>query len=299
MKSLTKPISEILDSYKRVLRDLHPYEATVADLTIATRVKAGHPHLDTVLADLKELRMQTSRLAKDHASRASKASSAEDAKEILESGMDALQELYGDPARSGALAELLGVQNDLRRIPVIELSTPTVVLIGSPNVGKSSIVNKVSTGRPEINDYPFTTRGVTIGHITDDARNVRFQVMDTPGLLDRPTEERNEMENLTFASLAHLPTAVIFVFDPSGLSGEKSSFDAQLNIRNRLRTQFPKRPWLDVVSKMDLDISPDILTTVPDGYLPISVQNEVNITELKEHIEEMMVVLKDMLQVKI
>lgn len=30
--------------------------------------------------------------------------------------------------------------------------------------------------------------------------------MDTPGLLDRPAEERNEMERLTFASLAHLPT---------------------------------------------------------------------------------------------
>ena len=47
-------------------------------------------------------------------------------------------------------------------------------------------------------------------------------MMDTPGLLARPEEERNEMERLTFASLLHLPTAVIFVIDPSGLSGEKS-----------------------------------------------------------------------------
>lgn len=46
--------------------------------------------------------------------------------------------------------------------------------------------------------------------------------MDTPGLLDRPEDERNEMEKLTFASLLHLPTAVIFVIDPSGLSGDKS-----------------------------------------------------------------------------
>ena len=35
------------------------------------------------------------------------------------------------------------------------------------------------------------------------------QVMDTPGLLDRPAEERNEMERLTFASLAHLPTGTL------------------------------------------------------------------------------------------
>jgi GTP1/Obg family GTP-binding protein len=61
--------------------------------------------------------------------------------------------------------------------------------------------------------------GVTIGHIVDAERGIRFQVMDTPGLLDRPIEERNEMEKLTFASMAHLPTAVMFVIDPSGLSG--------------------------------------------------------------------------------
>ena len=42
---------------------------------------------------------------------------------------------------------------------------------------------------------------MTIGHIVDQERFLRFQVMDTPGLLDRPEEERNEMEKLTFASL--------------------------------------------------------------------------------------------------
>jgi hypothetical protein len=65
----------------------------------------------------------------------------------------------------------------------------------------------------------------------------------------RPAEDRNEMEKLTFASLAHLPTAVIFVIDPTGLSGEKSTLLAQLNVRKHLKERFPKRPWLDVVSK--------------------------------------------------
>ena len=78
-----------------------------------------------------------------------------------------------------------------------------VVLVGSPNVGKSSIVRTVSSGTPEVNNYPFTTRGVTIGHITSTVDDTaRLIIMDTPGLLDRPAAERNEMENLTFASLA-------------------------------------------------------------------------------------------------
>ena len=71
---------------------------------------------------------------------------------------------------SSALAELLELQKALRLIPVVELDTPTVALVGSPNVGKSSIVRAVSSGTPEVNDYPFTTRGVTIGHIVDEKR---------------------------------------------------------------------------------------------------------------------------------
>lgn len=35
-----------------------------------------------------------------------------------------------------ALLEILEIQKELRRIPVIELETPTVVLVGAPNVGK-------------------------------------------------------------------------------------------------------------------------------------------------------------------
>jgi nucleolar GTP-binding protein len=194
-----------------------------------------------------------------------------------------------------ALTQILDIQKELRRIPAIDLTLPTVVLIGSPNVGKSSIVRAVSTGTPEVNDYPFTTRGVSIGHIVDKVRDLKFQVMDTPGLLDRPEDDRNEMERLTFASLAHLPTAVIFVIDPSGLSGEQSTLQAQLNVRNYLKSRFPKRPWLDVMSKGDLDIADDILNQLPIGNLPISVHNGLNIEYLKNEIDMMLMTLQRML----
>jgi GTP1/Obg family GTP-binding protein len=85
------------------------------------------------------------------------------------------------------------------------------------------------------------------------------------GLLDRPEDDRNEMEKLTFASLLHLPTAVIFVIDPSGLSGEQSNLDKQLNVRNYLRERFPRRPWLDVVSKADLELTDEIKAKLPTG----------------------------------
>ena len=48
------------------------------------------------------------------------------------------------------------------------------MLLGMPNVGKSSIVTAVSTAAPEINDYPFTTRQLKMGHVERSAGD-RFQ----------------------------------------------------------------------------------------------------------------------------
>lgn len=295
MKHLTVPITTALSTYKSVFKDLHPFEATVADLTMVARIKCGYPDLDSILQELKVLRASTSRIGKDFASRANNASTAVEAKELLTQGMQELEALYEHSLEGRALANLVDIQKDLRRIPIIELDTPTVVLVGSPNVGKSSIVRAVSSGTPEVNDYPFTTRGVTIGHIVDPARSLRFQVMDTPGLLDRPEEERNEMERLTFASLAHLPTAVIFVIDVSGMSGKQSSLEAQLNVRAYLKSRFPKRPWIDVVSKSDLPLDPAIEPLMPQGFLPLSVKTGHNVEVLKLRVEEMLLELRSIL----
>lgn len=186
------------------------------------------------------------------------------------------------------LIELRALLMAFRKIPVLDLSLPIMVLVGAPNVGKSSIVRAISTGTPEVNDYPFTTRGVTLGHIhlkeTTETRMAKFQIMDSPGLLDRPDAERNEMERLTFASLAHLPSAVMFVIDPTGLSGEKSTLEAQLNVRGYLKERFPQRPWIDVVSKGDLPIPESIEGQLPVGYLHVSVKSGWNMTELNDRV---------------
>jgi hypothetical protein len=82
------------------------------------------------------------------------------------------------------------------------------------------------------------------------------QIMDSPGLLRRDDgERRNEMEQLTLAAMSHLPTAVMFVMDLSGGAGDKcSSVEDQLILRKETRARFPRRPWIDVVSKVDLGI---------------------------------------------
>ncbi len=51
------------------------------------------------------------------------------------------------------------------------------------------------------------------GGRADRGDAARAQVTDTPGLLARPDADRNAMEHLTLACLAHLPTRVLFVLD--------------------------------------------------------------------------------------
>jgi GTP1/Obg family GTP-binding protein len=68
----------------------------------------------------------------------------------------------------------------------------------------------------------------------DDSRRY-LQVTDTPGLLARADEDRNAMENLTLACLAHLPTSVLFVMDLTGECG--TSLENQWAIRQYLKVQ--------------------------------------------------------------
>jgi hypothetical protein len=78
-----------------------------------------------------------------------------------------------------------------------------------------------------------------------------FQITDTPGLLARPDPDRNAMERLTLATVAHLPAVVLFVADAVGASG--SSPAAQWSVRADLRAAAgPDAPWIDVLSKADL-----------------------------------------------
>lgn len=146
------------------------------------------------------------------------------------------------------LVQLDEARRDLRRLPVIEPDVPTLVIAGFPNVGKSSLVRAVSTGKPEVANYPFTTKGVVIGHFED--RHVRHQIVDTPGLLDRDLEARNEIELQAILALRHLADVIVFLVDPSEHCGY--TVEAQLKLLEDTRKTFEGTPFLVVESKADL-----------------------------------------------
>ena len=117
------------------------------------------------------------------------------------------------------------VRNTLRKLPHIE-DAFTVVVAGYPNVGKSSFIRLVSSAQPEIASYPFTTKGVIVG-IRMEGRN-RIQFVDTPGILDRPSEERNPIERQALSAMMNVASTILFILDPSEHCGYPIEVQARL-----------------------------------------------------------------------
>ena len=134
----------------------------------------------------------------------------------------------------------------INNLPSID-NIPTIVIAGYPNVGKSSLLRRLSRARPEINVYPFTTKNIYVGHMILDGR--RCRIIDTPGLLDRPLERRNKIERRAIAALNHLADLIIFILDPTGHSGY--SLEEQLNLLKRLKKTF-SIPFVIVENKSDV-----------------------------------------------
>ena len=185
-------------------------------------------------------------VSKSYAGQCSKSPTKKEALDLRDEGFAKVESTYKRYAY--VLDELKEIAKSLRKLPVVDTELSTVALVGAPNVGKSSLVQLLSSGLPEIQNYPFTTRSIKMGHFYVNGR--RCQVTDTPGLLNRKEEDRNEMEMLTLASLQYLMTSVLFVMDLTGECG--TSLADQWRIREELIGRFPEKKWIDVFSKSDL-----------------------------------------------
>jgi len=136
----------------------------------------------------------------------------------------------------------------LKRLPTIDQVLPCVVICGAPNVGKSAFISALSSGNMEVNHYPFTTKQIHVGHFIH--RRLQYQLVDTPGLLDRPMEKRNDIELQAISALEHLGSLVLFLIDESQDCG--TSIEEQLNLLEDVKNLLPGTDLLIVSSKADL-----------------------------------------------
>jgi len=148
------------------------------------------------------------------------------------------------------LINLGRAQNIMKEFPNIE-DMPTIVIAGYPNVGKSSLLRCISKAKPQIAQYPFTTKEIHVGHLERKDKYIlkRYQVIDTPGLLDRPLSKRNDIEKQAIAALSHLADVIVFIMDTSETCGY--SLDDQKHLLTQMKKMFKDSQFIIVENKAD------------------------------------------------
>ncbi len=136
------------------------------------------------------------------------------------------------------------VRREIKEFPVIKEGITTVALFGFPNVGKTTLLSKLSGSKPEIANYAFTTKNLNLGYIT--LGHKKIQLLDTPGTLNR-FEKMNNIERQAYLALKHVAEAAVYIFD----LGEASyPIGDQIKLYESLK-QFNK-PILVYFSKSDI-----------------------------------------------
>merc|ERR1711936_486054 len=147
-----------------------------------------------------------------------------------------------------SLGYLEQVRQHLSRLPTIDPNTRTLIITGFPNVGKSSFINKISRADVEVQPYAFTTKSLYVGHM--DYQYLRWQVVDTPGILDHSLEERNTIEMQAITALAHLRAAVLYVMDISEQCDK--SIAEQIELFESIKPLFTNKPIIICLNKIDV-----------------------------------------------
>jgi GTP-binding protein len=126
-----------------------------------------------------------------------------------------------------------------------------VGLVGYPNVGKSTLISRISAARPKIADYPFTTLEPQLGVVSLDTDKT-FVVADIPGLI----EGAHLGHGLGIQFLRHIERTrlLLHLIDVSTMS-ERDPVDDFHAINSELaehNPDLPRKPKIIVATKMDI-----------------------------------------------
>jgi GTP-binding protein len=144
-----------------------------------------------------------------------------------------------------------GVKGEVRRLQLELKVIADVGLVGKPNAGKSTLLSRLSRARPEIADYPFTTKTPILG-IVDVSRDRSFVLADLPGLI----EGAHAGVGLGHEFLRHVERAgiLVHVVEPMPVDGSDPLANYR-TIREELvlhDAALGERPEIVVMSKGEL-----------------------------------------------
>lgn len=256
-------LSQIIQEFPK-LDDVHPFYADLMN------VLYDKDHYKLALGQINTARHLIDNVAKDYVRLMKYGDSLYRCKQLKKAALGRMATIMKRQAAN--LAYLEQVRQHLARLPSIDPYTRTIIICGFPNVGKSSFINKITRADVEVQPYAFTTKSLYVGHT--DYKYLRWQVIDTPGILDHPLEERNVIEMQAITALAHLRAAVLYFCDASEQCGH--TLEEQAKLFESIKPLFANKPLTVVVNKVDVlridELAPEkqkILKSLEDKEVPL------------------------------
>jgi nucleolar GTP-binding protein len=141
------------------------------------------------------------------------------------------------------LSFLEEARRTMKAYPAIKTKLFSVAIAGFPNVGKSTLLGKISSATPKIAAYAFTTQGINIGYAT--IKRHKIQYLDTPGTLNR-LDKMNDIEKQAYLVLRYIADIIIYVVDLT----EGYDIKKQLKLLKKMYTY--DKPVIVYLSKLDI-----------------------------------------------
>ncbi|KAK6219511.1 nucleolar GTP-binding protein 1 [Colletotrichum tabaci] len=272
-ETISEKLGQIIESFPR-LNDIHPFHKDL----INTLYDADH--FKIALGQLSTAKHLIETISRDYVRLLKYGQSLFQCKQLKRAALGRMATLIKrlkDP-----LVYLDQVRQHLGRLPSIDPNTRTLLITGFPNVGKSSFLKSVSRADVDVQPYAFTTKSLFCGHF--DYKYLRFQCIDTPGILDHPLEEMNTIEMQSVTAIAHLRSAILYFMDLSEQCGY--SIQAQINLFQSIKPLFQNKIVFIVINKIDV-VKPEDLDTATQAQLQgLLKSGEVEMLQLSCNTQE-------------
>ncbi|KAL9100018.1 MAG: hypothetical protein Q9163_004554 [Psora crenata] len=278
-ETFTEKLSAILEGFPR-LQDIHPFHKDLLN----TLYDADH--FKIALGQLSTAKHLIETVSRDYVRLLKYAPSLYQCKQLKRAALGRMATIC--KRLKDSLIYLEQVRQHLGRLPSIDPNTRTLLICGYPNVGKSSFLRSVTRADVDVQPYAFTTKSLFVGHF--DYKYLRFQAIDTPGILDHPLEEMNTIEMQSITAIAHLRSAILYFMDLSEQCGY--SVTAQLQLFRSIKPLFANKLVFIVINKIDLfkpsDLDPEtkgqldaVLKSGDVELLQLSCTTTEGVTEVK------------------
>ncbi|RGB32704.1 P-loop containing nucleoside triphosphate hydrolase protein [Rhizophagus diaphanus] len=271
--SFEEKLKAMLEEFPK-LDDIHPFYSDLMN------VLYDKDHYKIALGQINTARHLIDQVAKEYVRLLKFGDSLYRCKQLKKAALGRMATIM--KRQKDSLVYLEQVRQHLARLPSIDPNTRTLLICGYPNVGKSSFMNKITRADVDVQPYAFTTKSLFVGHM--DYRYLRWQVIDTPGILDHPLEQMNTIEMQSVTALAHLRACIMFFMDLSEQCGY--SVKDQITLYQNVKPLFVNKPTFIVINKIDVTRPEDLPEDEQIMLKEIAERDGVQIVQLSCHTDE-------------